>query len=238
MMCSDISAPVASEMFKLVAAAVPVLADALEERDYPTPRFMRESLQEARVLGLFCNALMLCTAKEHLALQSDGTADKDQVKGLQEFLAYVAEITDRHGNPRSVHIDGFLKSVGLTSEKELKCCKMIMGIMKEMVVEAKALFAKKYPGLVATAPFLGAATDPERVGRAQFKIFKADGAASAQKWARLMGEWKVSELDRMLTQEQRAAMKPEEEAALYWFVTLNCIMHDLNLGAKHADKGE
>ena len=83
---------------------------------------------------------------------------------------------------------------------------MIFGIMKEMVTEAKEMFAKKHPGLVDTAPYLGSKCDPSRISPAEFKVVKADGAAGAQVFARLTGQWKCEELRSMYTQVSDRAM--------------------------------
>ena len=132
MMSKDISADVAADTYALLMGAVAHLTP----EDLPDSRYMRESLQEARVVGLLMNAVQLAAAIEHLALQGDGTSDVDVMRGMQEFFACVAEIIDEHGERGTVHMDGFLKSVGLTAAKELEVCQMIMGLMKEMLVEA------------------------------------------------------------------------------------------------------
>jgi hypothetical protein len=66
------------------------------------------------------------------------------------------------------------------------------------------------------------------------QAFKADGAAAAQKWARLMAAKKVAEMKAAFTQAQLEALDPAERVKLFWFVVTNCTRHNFNLGGKHA----
>ena len=66
--------------------------------------------------------------------------------------------------------------------------------------------------------------------------FGADGAAAAQKWARLMGEQKEKELEEHYSTEELEGMAPRERAVLFWYVTTNCTMHNFHLGGKYAAK--
>jgi hypothetical protein len=166
------------------------------------------------------------------------------MNGIQEFYAFVHEITDMNGNRKSLGIDGFLKSWGLTAEAERDTCLSIIKVLRHVLTVAKERFAKKlneeteaeHVKRVKDARFLGEKTDVNNIGLMWYSHFGADGAAAAQKWARLMGEQKEKELEEHYSTEELDSMAPRERAVLFWYVTTNCTMHNFHLGGKYAAK--
>jgi hypothetical protein len=144
---------------------------------------------------LICNAIDLALAQEWHSVKGDGTSDHEIMNGIQEFYAFVHEITDMNGNRKSIGIDGFLKSWGLTAEAERDTCLEIIKVLRHVLTVAKKRFAKKFAEeteeqaaeRVAGACFLGNKTDVNNIGLMWYHHFGADGAAAAQKWARLNG---------------------------------------------------
>ena len=92
-----------------------------------------------------------------------------------------------------------------------------------------------HPKAAVTAAHLGAAVDPTNIGLKFVKLLHADGAASAQKWARLMADVKREELNEQYAGDLDT-LTPSQRARLFWCVVTNCIMHDLALGATWARK--
>jgi hypothetical protein len=154
------------------------------------------------------------------------------MNGIQEFYAFVHEITDMDGNRKSLGIDGFLMSFGLTAEQERDTCLSIIKLLRHVLTVAKDKFAQKFADetdedavkRVAEARFLGEKTDVSNIGLMWYHHFGADGAAAAQKWARLMGEQKEAELEEHYSTEELDKMAPRERAVLFWYATTNCTM--------------
>ena len=59
------------------------------------------------------------------------------MNGIQEFYAFVHEITDMNGNRKSIGIDGFLKSWGLTAEAERDTCLEIIKVLRHVEGEVR-----------------------------------------------------------------------------------------------------
>ena len=104
--------------------------------------------------------------------------------------------------------------------------------MRKLLTDAKKWF--KESGGDPSDQFLGDGVKVSNIGMKWFRHFKADGAAAAQKWARLMAAKKITELKEAFTTEQLAVLNPAERAKLFWFLVTNCTMHNFNLGGKHA----
>lgn len=192
--------------------------------------------KQARIVGILMNGIDIASAKEHVSVSGDGTTDHEIMSGMQEFFSNIHEIIDDEGKQKTICLDGFLKSLGLSSEAEAETCHKILALMRDVFQKAKDKFAKDYPGMVGVAKYLGSATLVEDISLAFYKHFKSDGAASAQKWARLMGERKKKDIYDRFSAEELDQLDPQKQAMLFWYVVTNCTMHNFNLGGTHGKK--
>jgi hypothetical protein len=190
MMTMDISSRNAVKIYELFVSHLPG-AEKLKPADYPGRRYFQRKLKEARVVGLIMNALDLALALEWHSVKGDGTSDHYILHGQQDKYSFVHEITDMTGKKKTVVLDGFLTSWGLTAEQEVKVSLEIMKQLRAVLSLTKEVFAKMYPDLVVGSKWLGPDVDVENIGVKWYTHFGADGAAAAQLWARLMGEHKV-----------------------------------------------
>jgi hypothetical protein len=235
-MTMEVSSRAAVKIHKLYVSHLPGAKEHLTEKDYPERRYFQRKLKEARVVGMLMNALDLAKATAWHSVKGDGTSDHHILHGQQDKYAFVHEITDMHGEKKTIVLDGFLTSWGLTAEKEVEVSLEVMKQLRKVLTLAKEMFAKMFPKLVAGSKWLGPDVDVENIGTKWYAHFGADGAAAAQLWARLMGENKVNELDSHFTAKQLEEMSPQERHHLYFYVVTNCTLHDLHLGGSHASK--
>jgi hypothetical protein len=68
------------------------------------------------------------------------------------------------GKKKTVVLDGFLTSWGLTAEQEVKMSLEIMKQLRAVLSLTKEVFAKMYPDLVAGSKWLGPDVDVENIG--------------------------------------------------------------------------
>jgi hypothetical protein len=173
-----------------------------------------------------------------IGVSGDGTTDHNLLLGPQEYYAHVFEIESGFSvGKKAVYLDGVLRSQGLTAEAERGTCIYAMDLTKLLAEEAVKLFAKEFPDKVSSDRHLGEGAFARlvNIGYKWFKQFKADGAAVAQKWARLMVECKQAEVRKHLG-DKLDKLKPEEQHMLLWAFVHNCTMHNINLGAQHGEK--
>ena len=116
------------------------------------------------MVGMLMNALDLALAKEWHSVKGDGTSDHHILHGQQDKYSFVHEITDMHGKKKTINLDGFLTSWGLTAEKEVAVSLEIMKQLRAVLTLAKEMFAKMFPNLVAGSKWLGPKVDVENIG--------------------------------------------------------------------------
>ena len=182
------------------------------------------------------NALELAFAKSRSSLSGDGASDADVRRGIREFFVFVAEVVSADGAAKAIYLDGGLVSLGLSSQVEVDMCITAVSRMQSLAKAAKRLFRKLYPDLVSSAKWLGDGLDLSKVSIAHFHHVKADGAAAAQKWARLLAT-EVKHATRLtFSDEEWAALKPEVRYKYLWVIVTNCSIHNFHLGGKHLCK--
>jgi hypothetical protein len=126
----------AASVYADILAALPgsecLPADAFLKRQY----FQRK-LKQARIACVLANACDLAGAIAHGACMGDGAADHVLKRGVCEFFSYLEQITTAEGVKKSVYLDGYLVSTGLTSEEEVALCVEIKQVMRYVLKQAK-----------------------------------------------------------------------------------------------------
>jgi cell division septum initiation protein DivIVA len=209
-------------------------SECLSDDAFLKRKYFQRKLKQARIACVLANACDLARAIAHGACMGDGAADHVLKRGVCEFFSYLEQITTAEGVKKSVYLDGYLVSTGLTSEEEVGLCVEIKQVMRYVLKQAKKKMKEMYPEQYKTAKYLGEGVDEEKISFERKRVFLADGAA--QKFARLLGEEKLKEIAAKYTPEQLDALEPWELEELEWFETGNCDLHNTNLAAKHADK--
>ena len=232
MMSMDLSYETAAAVYRIIVCA---LAPDMDDRHFPPASFFQTYLKQSRIVHLLMNAVDIATARDWLSFAGDGTSDHDVLLGVQELFASVFKIQTVTGVVKDIALGGYAKSLGLTADEEAEGSKAMLALLRFVLTSAKSLFKILHPKAAVTAAHLGAAVDPTNIGLKFVKLLHADGAASAQKWARLMADVKREELNEQYAGDLDT-LTPSQRARLFWCVVTNCIMHDLALGATWARK--
>jgi hypothetical protein len=198
--------------------------------------YFQRKLKQSRLMFMLSNAIELAHAKRRLSLSGDGASDRDIRKGLREFFVFVAEVVGADGTTKAIYVDGALVSYGLTSQAEVDVVMAALARLQHVATIAKKEFARLYPSRIDEVDFLGRTLDISKISVAHFHHVKADGAAAAQKWARLLAEKVKADTRVSFSDKEWAALKPEERHIALWVLVTNCTMHNFHLGGKHACK--
>ena len=198
--------------------------------------YFQRKLKQSRLMFMLANAVELAHAERRLSLSGDGASDRDIRKGLREFFVFVAEVARADGTTKPIYVDGALVSFGLTSQAEVDVAMVALARLRHVATVAKEEFARLYPSLLGEVDFLGRSLDIAKISVAHFHHVKADGAASAQKWARLLAAKVKAATRATFSDAEWAALKPEERHIALWVIVTNCTMHNFHLGGKHACK--
>jgi hypothetical protein len=224
----------ASSLYALMLDALPGAEHLGVDARLP-PTYFQRKLEQARCACVVSNAVDLARAIGHRAVMGDGGSDHVLKQGIMEFFCYLEQITTAEGELKTVYGDGFLVSGGLTSEEEVTVCMDLKDMLRYVLTMAKQIMRRRYPLQYKEAKYLGASCDPSHISMVMKRYFLADGAA--QKWARLMQTEKAKAVAENFSEEQLLKLDPWERRHLEWSETGNCNMHNLSLGAQHADKG-
>lgn len=210
--------------------------DVPQDSCFLSAAYFQRKLKQSRLMFMLCNAVELAHAERRLSLSGDGASDRDIRKGLREFFVFVAEVARADGTSKAVFVDGALVSYGLTSQAEVDVAMTALARLQHVAKAAQDEFARRYPSRIDAVDFLGRTLDISKISVAHFHHVKADGAAAAQKWARLLAEKVKAATRDSFSDEEWAALKPEERHIALWVLVTNCTMHNFHLGGKHACK--